>query len=109
MCRELISNAESYCNQHQSNKTSDAYNRDRYKHNKEYVNFYKSKEWLRVREDALKRDKYLCQVSLAKGIIRSADLVHHIIEVKDDWDKRLDLDNLQSVCFEEHNKIHKTN
>ncbi|PAE58568.1 HNH endonuclease, partial [Bacillus licheniformis] len=35
-----------------------------------------------------------------------ADMVHHIVEVKQDWSKRLDLSNLESLCNACHNKVH---
>ncbi|TWK49239.1 hypothetical protein CHCC20347_1522 [Bacillus paralicheniformis] len=33
-------------------------------------------------------------------------MVHHIVEVKQDWSKRLDLSNLESLCNACHNKVH---
>ncbi|MEM5397333.1 HNH endonuclease signature motif containing protein [Staphylococcus gallinarum] len=73
---------------------------------RETKRFYKSQEWRRVREQALIRDNYLCQVCLDKGIITDAKIVHHIIYLRHDFDKALDLDNLTSVCQTCHNKIH---
>lgn len=32
--------------------------------------------------------------------------VHHIVHIKDNWEKRLDLDNLETICLECHNKEH---
>ncbi|MCO5469186.1 HNH endonuclease [Enterococcus faecium] len=34
-------------------------------------------------------------------------MVHHKTEVKEDWDKRLDYDTLESICQSCHNKEHK--
>ena len=48
----------------------------------------------------------LCEVCIKNGITIEADLVHHIIEVKDggsDYDE-----NLMSLCSYCHNQIHKT-
>ncbi|MGB9813519.1 MAG: HNH endonuclease [Thermovenabulum sp.] len=73
---------------------------------KKYWEFYKSDEWGRVKTQALVRDKGLCQWCLRKGIIRNADVVHHIVPLKEDWSKRFDLDNLVSICHECHNKHH---
>lgn len=33
-------------------------------------------------------------------------MVHHIVELLDDWDKALDMDNLESLCNPCHNKHH---
>lgn len=48
----------------------------------------------------------MCEVCEANGIITEGNTVHHIVEVKDDWNKRFDWDNLQVVCKECHNRIH---
>ena len=39
--------------------------------------------------------------------ITSGTIVHHKTEVKEDWDKRLDYDTLESICQSCHNKEHK--
>lgn len=39
-------------------------------------------------------------------IFTSADLVHHIIDIKDDWDKRLEDDNVISLFVACHNAVH---
>lgn len=80
---------------------------DQYVRDKESAAFYHSKEWLVVREQALIRDNYLCRMCLEDSkVFTPATLVHHVIEVKEDWNKRLDLDNLMSICHSCHNKIH---
>ncbi len=35
------------------------------------------------------------------------DTVHHIEELKEDWSRRFDKDNLISLCESCHQKIHK--
>ncbi|WP_399533503.1 HNH endonuclease [Gemella sp.] len=35
----------------------------------------------------------------------TANLVHHKVEVRTDWSKRLEMSNLESVCRNCHNKI----
>ncbi|WP_311136080.1 HNH endonuclease [Mammaliicoccus sciuri] len=45
---------------------------------------------------------------LQHGVITNRSLiVHHKIELKQDWSKRLAMDNLETVCRECHNKVHK--
>lgn len=58
-----------------------------------YVRFYHSTAWKHKRQEILERDYGLCQRC---GM--DADLVDHIIPSKDDWDDRLNSDNLQSLC-----------
>lgn len=68
--------------------------------------FYHSKDWKSLREIALDRDNYLCQLCLNDGTITDAKIVHHIVYVDDDFSKAMDLNNLMSVCHSCHNKIH---
>ncbi|MDK9867046.1 MULTISPECIES: HNH endonuclease [Staphylococcus] len=67
---------------------------------------YKSKDWMKLRHMALERDNYLCQICLRKNRFTKANLVHHMIYVKSDFEKALDLDNLMCVCSKCHNQIH---
>jgi len=73
---------------------------------KQYSEFYKSDEWERTKTQVLIRDKGLCQWCLVKGIVRPADVVHHIVPIKEDWSLRFDLMNLVSLCHECHNEWH---
>lgn len=77
-----------------------------------YMEFYHSKEWRNKRKQVLLRDKYLCQSCLRKGYVNPVKkgqrfYVHHIIELKDDWEKRLDINNLETVCAECHLESHR--
>ena len=71
------------------------------------MKFYKSKEWLQLREEVLERDHYECQSCRRKGKYRRARNVHHIKEVKTHPHLALELDNLESVCIQCHNEEHK--
>ncbi len=62
---------------------------------------YNSVRWAKVREQALLRDEMLCK--LCGGL---AEMVHHKIELKDAFELAYELDNLQSICFACHSKIH---
>lgn len=67
---------------------------------------YKGKDWNKLKLMARERDNNLCQMCKRKGKYKYADLVHHLIYVKADFTKALDLDNLMCVCSSCHNKIH---
>ena len=109
-CGKLTEN--NYCKIHEKNvienhrKTTQIYNR--YGRDPEVNSFYKSADWKRLRALAIERDNGLCQRCSAKGIIKKANVVHHIVEVKDDWNQRLSLSNLESLCHSCHNNHHKT-
>lgn len=92
---------ERYCPKHIGEYNR--YNRERT--DKKYTDFYKSNEWEIVRELALARDGYQCVMCRWRGIKKAADMVHHIVPIKKDWSKRLDLDNLMSLCDGCHNGI----
>ena len=93
---------ERYCTKHQEEYYT-RYNRERT--DTQYTAFYKTPEWEAVRALALARDGYHCVMCRRKGILTIATMVHHIIPVKKDWSKRLDLDNLVSLCESCHNGI----
>lgn len=88
---------------------------------REKKKFYNSKEWKAKRIQILARDKHECQDCIArlkaakdnnielKGddrLIRRAEEVHHIKELEERFDLRLDDDNLISLCIQCHNIRH---
>ena len=60
------------------------------------------------RKGILARDKYLCVACAANGRLSVASDVHHIVRVKQNWNKRFDPSNCISLCKECHNKADKT-
>lgn len=62
-----------------------------------------SRKWTNKREDIKERDNYLCQVCKAEGRYNYEDLeVHHITPLEEDYDLRLDDDNLITLCVTHH-------
>lgn len=72
--------------------------------------FYKSKAWQRCRRLVWQRDHGLCVDCMKRGIIKPAEIVHHIIELTPDniSDPRITLNpsNLVSLCRECHSLRH---
>lgn len=72
--------------------------------------FYHSSDWQVAREVALDRDAHLCQHCLARGDIKPASMVHHIIELDptniDDPKIATDPSNLVSLCDKCHKAAH---
>ena len=66
--------------------------------------FYDSARWRATRKLVLRRDAYTCHDCGGR-----ATEVHHIVELTptniDTWDIALNPDNLQSLCWDCHNKI----
>jgi 5-methylcytosine-specific restriction protein A len=64
--------------------------------------WYSSKSWAKLRRAFIARHP-LCRICSDNGFVRSANVVDHIVERKDDDSKRLNWDNLQSLCHSCHN------
>lgn len=79
---------------------------DRYSRDKKSKNFYNSREWERGRAAALDSDGGIdVYLFMTEGKIVIADMVHHIVPLKDDWNKRIDIDNLISLSEGTHSMI----
>ena len=44
---------------------------------------------------------------LDKNELNNSGTIHHIEELKDNWSKRFDKDNLISLCENWHQKVHR--
>lgn len=65
--------------------------------------FRSTNAWTEKAQAIKKRDRYLCRVCLARGKINSKGLsVHHIIPLRDNYDRRLEDDNLITLCEQHH-------
>ena len=104
-CNNLINFNERYCNEHKEliNQSNKDYDSIRYERDRLYVKFYNSKAWREVRHNTMLRNDFLCSTCLAEGKYTKAYVVDHIVELKDDWSKRLDSDNLEPLCHYHHN------
>lgn len=71
--------------------------------------FYKSSEWQRLRDEAMKRDHYECVWCARDGkVMTNATLeVDHIKELEHYPQYALDIDNLRTLCKDCHNKRHE--
>ncbi len=81
---------------------------DRHRRDRKSKDFYGSREWEAARRAALEADGGIdVYLYMTEGEIALADTIHHIIPLKEDWDKRSDLDNLMSLRHETHGKIER--
>lgn len=68
--------------------------------------FYNSKEWERIRAAVLDLDGGIdVYAYMTTGKVIMADTVHHIYPVRDNWDRRMDPDNLMSLNHDTHSEI----
>ena len=70
--------------------------------------FRKTKRWTNKSIEVRQRDRYLCKVCMANlyNTVQQFNFteldVHHIIPINEDYDKRLDNDNLITLCRYHH-------
>lgn len=102
----LVSISKKYC------ELCEAKVNNRHKEYKKYrkdikeQSFYSSDPWRLKREKIKDKDNGCCLLCLNEHKIKSMDTVHHIIELKEDWDKRFEEDNLISLCESCHQVVH---
>ncbi len=109
-CKKVIGYSESYCSkclpiiEEQRNeykkKRENRYNKNR---DPKYKEFYNSKEWKMLSYKKMQDSNYMCEYKDCENL---ATEVHHKIPIREDWNKRLDYDNLMCLCVEHHNQIH---
>ncbi|MCL2225657.1 MAG: HNH endonuclease [Defluviitaleaceae bacterium] len=74
----------------------------------EHDKFRNTKAWQRKREHIRQRDLYLCQMCRANGRYKSDGLeVHHITPLVEDFEQRLDDENLITLCGNCHEKAER--
>lgn len=74
-------------------------------------NFYKLQAWVKLRNEFMKENKYLCADCLNKGKFNVAEEVHHIIPLTNsnvnDVSISLNKKNLICLCKQCHRNRHK--
>ncbi len=90
------------------NKRKESYREyKRNRNDKDEQKFYSSKVWIDCR-DVCVRNFYgldIIELLVHRRVV-AGEIVHHIVETKEDWTKRLDIDNLIYLTKENHNRIH---
>ena len=81
--------------------------------NKKASDFHSSQKWTDKSLEIRQRDNYCCQVCI-RGLYdpdrqyETDDIsVHHIIPVAEGWDRRMDNDNLITLCSRHHEMAEK--
>lgn len=105
--RNLIDIKEKCCSscKDKLSKRHSIYNQ--YRKDTKEQKFYSSKDWIKTRDTIRAIDNNLCLMCLDNNELNDMDTVHHIEELKEDWAKRFDKDNLICLCESCHQKIHK--
>lgn len=73
--------------------------------------FYSSRDWQDCRNEYAKKQRYLCEDCLARGIYKPGVIVHHMVEVTpvNIYNPEITLNhkNLRLLCRDCHAEIHK--
>lgn len=65
--------------------------------------FRSTNAWTQKAIRIKQRDKYLCRACMAEGVITTKGLeTHHIVPIEKAYDRRLDDDNLITLCVRHH-------
>lgn len=113
-CGKIIPYNDKSCNECKVNMELERkqnikyYKKTTYERDDKYNKFYKSKEWEVSREVAIVRDNALCQDCLKNNKIVAFYTVHHIVPIKEDWSRRLDISNLICLCESCHQIRHNS-
>ena len=78
--------------------------------------FYKTRDWIELKQEVLEEQHHECQICKEKGIITITNTVHHVQYVRNHPEYALSkyytydgktYKNLIAVCPSCHNKLHK--
>lgn len=75
-------------------------------YHEKFTSFYNSPEWKNLRNQKFYDADGLCELCRKKNIIRQGKEVHHIVPIEEDWNSRLDYDNLILLCPTHHQEMH---
>ena len=77
----------------------------------QFAPFYKSRAWKKVRAFVWDRAHGLCERCAEKGVMKTADVVHHRVPLNsvnvNDPDIALNPDKLVALCHECHTEVHQ--
>lgn len=94
------------CEQRQQGQQSRHMQYNKHRRNRQAADFYTCAAWRKARAEALQRFDYIdIYAYYVDRTIKSADMVHHIVPIADDWNKRLEADNLIPLSNDTHNRI----
>lgn len=117
-CHTMVEQPNHYCQQHYDYEAEYLANRERWarSHDKKYThhyntvtrnrsdekrmqyNFYRTKQWSRLRQIVLERDHYLCAYCKVQGKLTPAKTVDHIIPIEFSPNDKANLANLAIIC-----------
>lgn len=112
-CHNIIAGNEKYCDEHKI--VMDQYRKQKFKHRRSKMNFienkldrfYSTKNWEKIKDIVkIKQFKFDIYDYMTKGIINYAQRYHHIIELREDFQRGLDPSNIIGLTERNHQIIH---
>lgn len=112
-CHRIVKGSEKYCEEHKI--IADARRKQYFKHRRLNMNFeeskldrfYSTKKWEKVRDVIrIKQLGFDVYDYMTKGIIKYAQRYHHIVELRKDFDRGLDINNIIGLTERNHQVIH---
>lgn len=114
-CNKICNAQDKYCNYHQDKFNKQE--RERYKEyskrrredkeQKKYQDFYNSSDWKRIRDAVISICNGIDIIEYYRsGKVVQGERVHHIIELDEEWNCRLDINNLIYLTEQNHRKVH---
>lgn len=97
-----LARREQYQRSKQQQHRYNTQTRNRNETKKNQYAFYRTRQWVHLREQVLGRDNYVCQYCLANGRVTPAKTVDHIIPIEYDYDLKANVDNLAVICSSCH-------
>lgn len=104
-CSRLVDTSQSYCDKHtgcRSDRQREYDRSVRLKRDAQLHRFYDSPEWEYTTRFVNSRFKGLCLWSYYHGSIEPVDAVHHIMPLRQAWERRLDVSNLIPLTHANH-------
>lgn len=105
-CNRLIDITQRYCKVHTRTNAERNAEYDKTRRDRKAKAFYNSNEWQIARAAALARDTGIdVYIYMTERRVVSATMVHHIVELREDYTKRSTLSNLISVSEATHEGV----
>ena len=107
VCGKVIPINQPRCPEHPS-RHKEYDDNIRYVRDKKYHNFYLTSAWGAAKTLAINKANGICVYTFffEKKLVACED-VHHIVPLKDNWERRLDVDNLIPLTHRTHMQIEK--
>lgn len=113
-CFNMVELPKHYCAKHadqervyvpRDKQATHRYNtvaRNRDDNKRDQYNFYRTKQWVNLRQRVLDEQHYLCQYCKCDGVVKQGKTVDHIVPVEASPNDKADIANLAVTCSRCH-------